>query len=427
MLRYYLYNLILHLATPIAILYLLCVPRHRALLRRFWPDVPESDSAPVWIHACSVGEAHVARGIINALHARCPDMPVLLTLSTLSGLSLARSKIKNAYVTLAPFEIVWSVRGFLRRARPRILVLIETEVWPGLVRETHRRGINVAVVNARISNAKYAVYQRYGGLLPPVFPLLGFVGVQNVTYASRFELLGAPARRITVTGDVKCDAVVAQVDDATLDILRQECGFSCEDQILIFGCTRPGEENLAARCWAQLKNRFPQLRLIVAPRHLNRLEEAMAPFADEPIARRSEGLKEKQHSAARVFFLDVFGELSLFYALATTAVVGGSFYSGVEGHNPLEPAALGVPTIFGPHMGCFPDAVAMLRAANGAIQVATEEELLPVLRQLLDDPSMRNRLGAQGRRAVAQNRGAAERNVEQLIYIMAGRDNLIKR
>ena len=186
MIRYYLYNLILHLAAPFAALYLLCASRYRPLLRRFRPDVPVFDAPPVWIHACSVGETHVARGIIDVLHAQCPGIPVLLTLNTLSGLALAQADVSDAHITLAPFDIVWSVRGFLQRVRPRLLVLVETEMWPGLVHESRRMGVAVAVVNARISMAKYDRYRRYKRLMPPLFQLLEFVGAQNETYASRF-------------------------------------------------------------------------------------------------------------------------------------------------------------------------------------------------------------------------------------------------
>lgn len=411
MLRFFLYNLILYVLAPFAALYLLLAARHRALLRRFGPWDACSEGAPVWMHACSVGEVNVARGLIQSLRKYKPDIPIVLTVSTLSGFALAQSFLPGGRTMLAPFDLRCSVRAFLRRTRPRILMLIETEIWPNLVRETRRMGIEVILVNGVISARKFARYRRYSWLMPPVFPWLSFAGTQDAVYAGRFAALGTSQSRIEVTGDVKFDAVATEVDMAVKDKLRRENGFSRQDQLLIFGSTRSGDESLAAQCWAQLKDDFPQLRLIIAPRHVHRVADMLAPFQNEPILYRSEILAGNRNWHARVFALDTLGELPLFYAISTVAVIGGSFFPGVEGHNPLEPAALGTPTVFGPYMGSFPVAVSVLLEANGAFQIHKTEELAPLLRRLLADGSLRNRIGSLGRRAILKNRGAAQRNI----------------
>ena len=410
--RYFLYNLLLYLAAPVVAAYLLLSRKHRPLLNRFAPRVPAA-SAPgtLWIHACSVGEVFVARALINALRGHGDSRNLLLTVSTVSGLDLARKAIPEVPSVFAPFDLVSVVRQFVRRLRPAALVILETELWPNLIRETRRAGVPVVILNGRISPRKYPRYRRYRHLLPPVYSLLSHVGVQDEVYLHRFQALGVPEERITITGNLKFDGVATEVEKSRKVTIRLENGFSESDRILVFGSTRAGDETLAAACWNALKNDYPNLKVVVAPRHLQRVEEVVAAFSGNVLSLRSEIKSSRSGGRGRVLVLDTMGELGGMYAIATIAVIGGSFYPGVEGHNPLESAALGVPTVFGPYMGNFPDATALLTDTGGALQAKGPEGLVPLLRRLLDDAELARQIGERGRGAILNNQGASERSL----------------
>lgn len=416
---YFLYNAVLRAITPAVHLYLRVHPRHRELLARFAPTVPRFVSRPIWVHACSVGEVGTARAFIAALQQRIPGVPVLLTTSTASGHALARKNASDFAVSWCPFDSRGVVRPFITRLRPRALVLIETEVWPNLLREAHRSDVPVIVVNGRISEKHFRRYHRFRALFRPVFGLLSAAGVQDDVYRERIIALGAAPDRVSVTGNTKFDAVVTEMDAHTRARVRREIGVPGDHMILLFGSTRPGDEALAAACWNELRKKYPRLHLVVAPRHIDRIDEAMKPF-DEAVLRRTETKSVEASASSRVFFVDTVGELVQFYAVADVAVVGGSFYPGVEGHNPLEPAALGVPTVFGPFMKNFAEPARALLDANGARQVERPEDLCALLDALLADPAERRRLGTLGRRTVLAGRGAIERNID-LISRVIGR------
>ncbi|HOC72879.1 MAG TPA: glycosyltransferase N-terminal domain-containing protein, partial [Candidatus Hydrogenedentes bacterium] len=260
----------------------------------------------------------------------------------------------------------------------------------------------------RISPKRLPRYRRWRRVLAPVFRQVSAVGAQNAAYADLFTELGVAPEAVQVTGNLKFDAVRTEVDPRTLLELRLACGFGPETPILLFGSTRPGDEGLAADCWRTLSPEFPHWRLVVAPRHLQRVDEAVRAFGREACALRTETLKPGRRAETRVLVLDTLGELGAFYGLAEVAVIGGSFFPGVDGHNPLEPAALGIATVYGPHMRNFPEASEALLENAGAVQVSGPEVLEGALRRLLADAHERRALGTRGRRAVLGRQGASE-------------------
>lgn len=399
-------------------------PAHRELLARFHPNPPRCAAPPFWVHACSVGEVNTARPIIRALQERFPDTPVLLSTATASGQALAQKDAAGAVPTWFPFDTRAAVRRFLQAATPRALILIETEIWPNVVRETRRFGAPVIVVNGRLSDKHIARYRRWRSLFAPVFAQLSAIGAQNDDYARRFIEIGADPAVVRVTGSTKFDGVATAIEPRVRARLKAENGFPPEYPMLLFGSTRPGDEVLAAQCWRSLRAEFPTLRLVVAPRHLDRLDEALAAF-DEPVLRRSEVKAGRTPAGERVFFLDTVGELVSFYAIASVAVVGGSFFPGVNGHNPLEPAALGVPTVFGPYMSNFTDPARALTGARAAIQTSHPDALCDALRALLRDPGQQRQLGTLGRKAVLDNQGAVRRNVDMIADVLTIADGTI--
>ena len=399
------------LAAPFVALYLLLRPKYRPLLGRFRPRMPLPPAGqrprPLWIHACSVGEVNIARPIVEDVRNRWPDLPLLLTVSTVSGRDLARNVLPQVPLTWLPFDHPACVRPFQRKLDPRALVLLDTELWPCLISSLRLSAVPVILANGRISDKHFPRYKRLRGLLRPALEDLSAAAMQNEEYAGRIIELGARPECVNVCGSTKFDGARESVDLEKVAALRAECGFGPADPVIVFGSTRPGDEALAAACWASLRDVFPDLQIVIAPRHLDRLEEAAAPFS-EPIKRRS---RAGVNSGARIFFLDTVGELVDFYALATVAVIGGSFSPGVNGHNPLESAALGVPTVFGPYMRNFIDPARELVALNGAVQTKPAE-LAAVLRRLLENPQQRAALAQNGREAVRKNQGAINRTLD---------------
>lgn len=410
---YALYTLKWCAVAPLVAAYVALRPKHRPLLQRFRPNAPSPGASPLWIHACSVGEVGTARPLVEAVRERWPHTPVVVTVSTVTGRALAdRTLPALATVMWLPFDHPWLVRGFVRRLRPRLLAIVETELWPALLHETAAAGCPIVLVNGRLSDRHIGRYRTFRSLLSPYLNEIGCAAMQNAEYARRIEDLSLPAERVHVTGNVKFDGAKSELDAARLEALRNEVGIGSGDRVVVFGSTRPGDEALAAQCWERLQRSDPRVRLVIAPRHLDRVREALQNFPEARL--RSEATSLGPTGPSQVLIVDTHGELPLFYALADVAVVGGSFYPGVEGHNPIEPAALGVPVVFGRYMGNFGDPSRMLVEAGGAKQVADPDSLPDVLESLLSDGARRRAMGAQARQVVIDNQGAVARTLDLL-------------
>jgi 3-deoxy-D-manno-octulosonic-acid transferase len=407
---YHAYCAAIYAAAPVVAAVLGARSRYRPLLRRFAPAVPEVHAPPIWLHACSVGEVNAAKPLLRALHERWPEIPVVLTVSTTSGYGLA-GELRDCWlhVTLFPFDLPGVARRFVTALQPRVLILLETELWPAVIRETRRRRVPVLMVSGRLSERHLRRYQRARWLFLPVIKDLAAVGVQTKLYAERFEALGVAPSRITITGNVKYSGAVKGA--AHTEDLRRLLPWESQAPVLVFGSTRPGDEALAYQCWNQLRHEFPALRLLIAPRHPQRVRDIVA-LIPEPVTRRTELNATAPGAAKPIVILDTLGELSEFYALATVAVIGGSFYPGVDGHNPFEPAAHGIPTVFGPYMAHFAEPAAMLLERNGALQVQDAAMLAPALAGLLRDAPARAAMAVAARQTVFANQGAIEKTLD---------------
>ena len=415
---YLLYAAVVTVALPLLAGALVFRQRHRALLGRFRLVVPGFPSRPLWIHACSVGEVNTACPLIRAIRARWPDLPVVLTVSTVSGHALASSSIDGAVIAWLPFDHPWLLRRFIRTLNPRVLGIIETELWPALLKGARSHRVPVVLLNGRLSDKHWGQYCRLRPLFGPLLRGISGAVVQSDAYAERLRRLGAKPGVVFVGGNIKFDGSPHPLDPGERRALLMENGFDEPDMLLFFGSTRPGDELLAAAIWRDLTPRFPNLKLAVALRHLARLDEALAPF-DEPLLRRSRILSGEQSPAGeRIFILDTVGELARFYGIATVAIIGGSFYPGVEGHNPIEPAAHGVPVVFGPFMRNFAGPAEALLECGGAVQIEDASKLRDAIASLLADPEMRARMGAAGREAVRRNQGALEHNMDALAKVI---------
>lgn len=360
----------------------------------------------------------VAKTVIPVLQKQFPHSTFVISVSTLSGLSLAKSALSHVPIVAAPFDLRFSVKRFVSQVQPRVLILIETELWPNLVHTCFKKSVPVIIINGRLSPRKFPKYKKYRWIMPPVFPFITHAFVQEEIYRDRFVSLGLDPSKISITGNIKIDGVDTVCDEIRKEHLRKKTGFGNDKTVLIFGSTRPGDELLASHCWNVLKNNYPNLRLVIAPRHLDRINEIISYFQPQDVLLWSTCQELGNPSNSEILIVDTLGELRFFYAIATLAVIGGSFYAGVEGHNPLESAALGIPTVFGPYMGNFPDAAELLIHSGGAIQVRSPEELLPLLQRLLDDVDLRTNVSNAGREAILKNQGAATRTIAHLAQVL---------
>ena len=418
---YTLYNAALAFLKPLGRAWLASHPKYRVLQERFAPSIPPNLVPDcLWAQACSAGEVTLAREFLKAAALRFPNIPQLLTASTVTGRELADRSATETPTTWCPFDFKQGVRFFLAQIQPRGLILLETELWPNLVCETQRMQKPVFIINGRLSDKHQKRYHQARFFIRPMLERMTLACMQNKEYAERLIGLGMAPDKVHVTGNLKFDSALDTVSEERIKSVRAECGFSTGNRILIFGSTRPGDENLAMTCWRELREKNPELKLVIAPRHVQRVDEIM-PLINEPFLRRSEIHSGKKPDGERVLLLDTVGELVTFYGLADLAVVGGSFYPGVNGHNPIEPAALGVATVFGPYMRNFSDAARALVVYQGALQVSIPGELPEVLITLFASETTRCQLAQNGCAAVKKNRGATRRTLELIApYVERG-------
>lgn len=358
----------------------------------------------VWLHAVSVGEVQACAPLIGALHRHHPHLALTVTTFTPTGAARARALFGNvAEVRFVPFDLPGAVRRFLARVQPRLAVIFETELWPNLYRECGRRRIPLVLASARISARSVGRYQRLGRLFADTLAQAAVVAAQADADAARFRALGSDPALTHVTGNLKFDFELPHDIAARGAALRAQ--FAGSRPMWVAGSTHGGgEEQALIDTVRRLREALPGALLVMAPRHPQRFAEAAQTLTQSGVrfVRRSQGLAADD---SEVLLLDSLGELLDFYAAADVAFVGGSLVP-VGGHNLLEPAALGVPVLTGPHN--FNGAeVARLLIERGAAQVVhNPAELSARLQVLLTDAGERARVGAAGRACVDSNRGA---------------------
>jgi 3-deoxy-D-manno-octulosonic-acid transferase len=374
-------------------------------------------SRPIWVHAVSVGEVLAARTLLAPLAERLPGHGVVLSTTTVTGHAVAQRDARAAdALFFAPFDLRGPVRRVLDATDPRLLVLVETELWPNLIHEAKQRGVAVALVNGRISPRSFPRYRRVRGLLRRVLDEVDLFLMQGESHAQRIRELGAPASRVRVTGNLKFDALPPP---APGEGLRRALAPLAERPLWVAGSTVAGEEPLVLAAFQELRARFPRAALLVAPRHPERFAEvaALVEGAGFRCARRSQ--PDGSPAAERdVLLLDTLGELAQVYPLATVVFVGGSLVPA-GGHNLLEAAVAGRAVVVGPHMENFREIAEEFRAGQALVQVASAEALGRELTGLLGDAARREELGARARALVERNRGAVERTVDALAALVA--------
>ena len=368
--------------------------------------------AVIWLHAVSVGEVLAVSRLVGELERAFPDHRVAISTTTRTGQALARERFGAERVFYCPLDLPWAVRAYLRVLRPKLLVLAETEFWPNLLNGCFRRGIPVAVVNARISDRSWPRYQMLQSLWRPILARLSRVLAQSETDADRLRALGCRADAVRVAGNLKFDVRVAQEAEATAFLKVM----ALRPRFLVAGSTLEGEEAalLETRVWLLAAN--PELIFVIAPRHPERFESvaALLESSGAPWVRRSlwKGKNPRELEpleGGEIVLLDSIGELASVYSLATVAFVGGSLVPA-GGHNPLEPAQFGVPIVMGPHFANF-RAITEELLAHDAILIAPTERLSEVLVKVVSTENSKA-MGDRAKLVFEQQSGATRRSVE---------------
>jgi 3-deoxy-D-manno-octulosonic-acid transferase len=398
--------------------------------QRFGRYTPEFKAAlaggPVlWLHAVSVGETGVCLQLLGQLEPRLPGWRFAVSTTTSTGMGELQRRLP---AHIARFYYPANLSGVVRRAlvaiRPRALILVESELWPNLLWQVQDRGTPVFLVNARVSDRSLRGYRRFGFLFRPIFAKFRGVGCQSAAEAGRLAELGFPAGALRVTGNLKFDAAApgGRTGPDVPGLLRQ-IGVSSNARLLVAGSTHAGEEALLAEMLPRLRRQFPDLFLVLVPRHFERAGSVGQELDARGVKfiRRSDITPETRLPSGQVqcLLVNSTGELKSFYEQASLVFVGKSL-TARGGQNPIEPAALAKAMVFGPNMQNFTSVVRSLLAARGAIQVRTPAELEQALAQLLADDALRTSLGGRARQVVQDNLGATRRTVEMILQAGAG-------
>jgi len=343
-----------------------------------------------WVHGVSVGEILAAKGIVSALESSYPGVETVLSTTTDTGQEVARANYPGNFTFYFPLDFSWAVRRTLRRVRPRIIVLMEMEVWPNFLTIARREDVPVVVANGRITERAFNNYRRFGSLARSMLGQVDMYLVQNDTYAERLRRLGVPGDRVRVTGSVKFDALSTGADPALRERLREQMALADEQILIIGGSTHEGEEKALLDAYREISRRNRRARLLIVPRHRTRFEAVAALIRAEgfDVFRRSSLAGGARPAGGEVLLGDTMGELADLYHAADVAFVGGSLIPH-GGQNILEPAARGVPVVFGPSMENFPEGRDMLVSAGAATCVSRPGELAGALEAYMDPDAAR--------------------------------------
>lgn len=411
------YDLSATLLLPAALIHHLYRSRRRGrpaeLVRRFHLDsFPGGSERSILIHAVSVGEVMAARPLLKALAGEFPEIPLVMTTGTETGQEIARGLPEPAAVTYFPFLDVGAVvRRMYDRLSPRLLIVMETELWPNLIFEAHRRNVPAMIANGRISDRSFPRYRRLAPVLSPFLSLVDRFLMQSEADRERIVAAGAPPERVEVAGNLKYDIPLHDPSAAVKEEIRRRWNLPPEAPLLLFASTHRGEEEQIVEALSRLEG-GGDFRAVIVPRHPERGGEAaeVVRSAGFTPLLHSEGGATAPLRRGEVLIVDRIGVLMELYAVATVAFVGGSLIPH-GGHNLLEPASFGVPVLHGRHLHNFREMAALFAERRGSVTVSGPESLAAAIEELLADPIRAAGVAERGRSIVAENGGATERHL----------------
>lgn len=413
----YLYTLLMYLATPLIVLRLLTRGMRYGNYHQRWPERFGVFKAPdlrgsIWVHAVSVGEVNAAEPLIKALREDYPNAPLVVTTVTPTGSARVQQLFgASVFHVYLPYDLPFSVHRFLKQVRPRLALIVETEIWPNLYFGCYRRGIPLMIVNARLSGRSLRGYAPMRALLRSALRCVRQIAAQSRTDAARYRLLGADPALVTVSGNLKFDMPVPDGAPEAGEAFRQQWGRL--RPVWIAASTHEGEELAVLEAHLEILQRLPDALLLIAPRHPERfrlVENSVRSLGFSMAMRSADGVPGASH---QVFLIDSMGELMPFFAASDVAFVGGSLVP-IGGHNVLEPAALSRPVLVGPHTFNFEEITLALIRGGGAKRVLQNNALGAAVLDLLHDSVRCKQMGYQARVVFDSERGAVRR-VMQLI------------
>jgi 3-deoxy-D-manno-octulosonic-acid transferase len=408
---YIVYNVLLAFAfvmtLPALPLVLILGRRYREGFAQRWGFYPRAvcrsfaGVKPLWIHAASMGEVRSAEALVKELKARRPDRKVLLSTFTATGNRIARQVPGVDAVIYLPLDFPWAVRRALSAFEPAILIIIETEIWPNLLRGAFSRGIPAVLLSGRISEKAFARYAIVRAFFRRVLGFFSALGMQSPADAARAAKLGAEEGKVSVVGSLKFAS--RNIDNQWQSILAVR---DTSRQLVVAGSSHRGEEEILLAAFKSARARFPRLSLVLAPRHPERFDEVEKLLQSSPFAfQRKSRLAAEEYFTQDVLLLDTVGELPEFFAAGDIAFVGGSLVNH-GGHNVLEPARFEKPILFGPYMANFKSIAEEMKRSGAAIEVCDAAGLSRALVDLLADVETRHRMGERASQVAGANRDA---------------------
>ena len=406
-----LYSALLYLLLPMQFFRLWLRGRKAPAYRRRWSErlafFPALEKRPrIWLHAVSVGETIAAKPLVEKLLSEFPDHRLLVTTTTPTGSEqvsrLFGERVEHCYF---PYDLPGTIRRFLRRAAPSLLVVMETELWPNCFYHCRRAGIPVIVANARLSPRSVVGYRRFGRFVQEVLGDITTIAAQSAGDAERFVQLGASPERIADCGNIKFDMPKDETALAAGKTLRQQIGK--QRPVWIAASTHAGEEEIILDAHRRVLAEHPEALLILVPRHPERFDDVAATCEEHGFAPRRRSRGERPDATARIYLGDTMGELMRLYGAADIAFVGGSL-NDTGGHNPLEPASAGLPVLTGPTIHNFRDIYDLLIAEKVAEVVGDAGELTAAVASALGKPEQTRQRGKKAQALIDNNRGAVE-------------------
>ena len=414
---FYLYKVLIYLILPFVLLFTLCrshkVPAYRRRLNERYACYTKSVIKPkpngVLIHAASVGEVLAARPLVNAILQQYPDLAVTLTTVTPTGSERVKSafgdKVSHVYL---PYDTPTAMARFLCFVQPKICIVMETELWPNLIHQLGKRNIPLIIANARLSARSAQRYGKFKRMIRQMLSGITHIAAQDSISANRYLSLGCEQSRLTIIGNLKYDLSLSAVLQQQISSLKQQW-LPTSRPVWIAGSTHQGEEETVLEAHRTLLQRYPDLLLLIVPRHPERFKavEELIRKSGFNVLRRSDQLAPT--SETEVMLIDSMGELMLMYGISQIAFVGGSLLP-IGGHNPLEPLAFKLPVISGKHIFNFPEVFTALSAVGGVIEIDNQsEQLTATIDSLLSKPEQARQYGEAGYQVLMENKGALDR------------------
>ncbi len=419
----YIYSSFFYCVSPLVIMRLLWRANRAPAYAHRWRErfsacKKTTQPGGLWVHAVSLGEVIAATPLIQALQKQYPDLPLTVTTLTPTGSERVRTLFgDDVFHVYAPYDLPGAVNRFLNKVQPKLALMIETELWPNIFAACKKRNIPVMIGNARLSPNSFKGYGKIGWLTQNMLDNVALVAAQTQLDADRFHELGMPGKDITITGSIKFDlSLPASLFEQAAHI-RQLWGTG--RSVLIAASTHEGEEDIILQAYASIRKIIPTCLLVLVPRHPERFTKVIQLCQKLRFSTAQRSTGEACSETTDVFIGDTIGELCTFYAAADIAFVGGSLVN-VGGHNPLEPAACGIPTITGPHVFNFLEINRLLTAATAIKTVHNSDELAKQVCHLFQNPNLQEEMVAAGKTVVEQNRGALQTHLDLI-------DNLLTK